>query len=165
MDVDQAGRFHDALGDNVALHDAAEDIHEDGVDLWVLAQNFERSPHLGCRGAATNVEEVGRFATFQLNYVHRGHRQASPIDHAADVAVKRDIVEAHGGRFGLVSVCVRAGIARLMLRHDRFLAEVSILVDINLRINAVYIEVRGDSPGVDLDLRGVHLDEHVVQFL
>jgi hypothetical protein len=43
------------------------------------------------RGAAADVQEVGRLATRQLDRVHRGHRQARAVHDAADVAGQADI--------------------------------------------------------------------------
>jgi hypothetical protein len=40
------------------------------------------------RGAAADIEEVGRLAAVQLDDVHGRHRQAGAVDHAADVAVQ-----------------------------------------------------------------------------
>ena len=48
---------------------------------------------LGVRRAA-DVEEVRGLAAVVLDQVHRRHREAGAVDHAADVAVELDVREA-----------------------------------------------------------------------
>ena len=70
-------------------------------------------PLLG--GAAADVEEVGRRAAVQLDDVHRRHRQAGAVDHAADVAVELDVVElvpAASSSFGSSSSTSRSSTTR-----------------------------------------------------
>ena len=45
------------------------------------------------RGAAADVEEVRRRFAVELDDVHRRHGEAGAVDHAADGAVERDVVE------------------------------------------------------------------------
>ena len=54
--------------------------------------------------AAADVEEVGGVAAVVLDDVHRAHRQAGPVDEAADVAVELNVVELGlaGPHFGRV---------------------------------------------------------------
>ena len=52
-------------------------------------------------GAAADVEEVRRLAARQLDDVHRRHRQAGAVDHAADRAVELDVVQAELRRLDL----------------------------------------------------------------
>ena len=61
--------------------------------FWFDEDHLERLGDLLGRGAAADVEEVRGLAAVQLDDVHRGHREAGAVDHAADVAVERDIVE------------------------------------------------------------------------
>ena len=83
----------DALGDDVAAHDAAEDIDQDRLDVGVGEDDLEALRHGFRRGAAADVEEIGRLAAVQLDQVHGRHRQAGAVDHAADVAGEGDVVE------------------------------------------------------------------------
>ena len=78
------------LGDLVATGDAAEDVDEDRLDVGVLEDQPHRGRHAVRLGAAADVEEVGRLAAGALDEVHRGHREAGAVDHAADVAVELD---------------------------------------------------------------------------
>src|SRR5690606_13431793 len=56
-----------ALGDNVATHDAAEDINQNGFDAFVLKHDLEGFGHFFGRSATANVEEVGGLAAKQLD--------------------------------------------------------------------------------------------------
>jgi hypothetical protein len=64
-------------------------------------------------GAAADVEEVGRLAARQLDDVHRRHRQAGAVDHAADVAIELDVVERELRRLDLERVLF-AEVAQLL---------------------------------------------------
>src|SRR5206468_1287666 len=91
-----------AFGDQVATHDAAEDVDQDGLDLVGREDELERLGDALLGGAAADVEEVGRLTARQLDHVHRGHGQTGAVDHTAARAVHRDVVEVvlDGGRFG-----------------------------------------------------------------
>ena len=87
-----------AAGDLVAAGDPAEDVDEDRVDLRVGEDQAHRRRDLVGPRAAADVEEVGRLAAGPLDEVHRGHRQAGPVDHAADRAVELDERQARLAR-------------------------------------------------------------------
>src|SRR5262249_24527132 len=91
-------RGDDRPGDGVALHDAAEDVNQDGLDPRVGQDDAECLGDLVLVGAAANVEKVGRLATVVLDDVHGGHRQAGAVDETADVAGEADVGEAGLGR-------------------------------------------------------------------
>ena len=59
-DVDLARRGDDALGDDVAAHDAAEDVDQHALDLGVGQQQLEGGGHPLLVGAAADVQEIGR---------------------------------------------------------------------------------------------------------
>ena len=120
-------RLDDAAGDLVAAGDAAEDVDEDRPHVRVVEDDPERRGHAIGLGAAADVEEVRRLAAGELDEVHRGHRQAGAVDHAADRAVELD--EADAGlarrdlrRLLLVEVAHRleVGVARerRVVEHD-----------------------------------------------
>src|SRR5690606_14814446 len=62
VEADLLGRGDDGGGDGVALHDAAEDVDEDGLDAVVAQEDAEGLGDLGLVGAAADVEEVGGVA-------------------------------------------------------------------------------------------------------
>ncbi len=76
--------------DLVAAGDAAEDVHEDRLDVRVGEDQAHRGRDPLGAGAAADVEEVRGLAAGALHEVHRGHREAGAVDHAADRAVELD---------------------------------------------------------------------------
>src|SRR6185503_1039875 len=73
--------------------DAAEDVDEDSLHAGIRGEDPEGVLDLLGRGAAADVEEVGRLAARELDDVHGGHGQAGAVHHAPDVAVQLDVVE------------------------------------------------------------------------
>src|SRR6185369_6510575 len=104
----------DAGGDGVALHDAAEDVDQDGLDLLVLQHDLEGFRDLLGGGAAAHVEEVGRRGAEQLDGVHGRHGQAGAVDQAADVAVQGDVGQVELGSFDLGGILF----VQVTQRHD-----------------------------------------------
>ena len=96
-------------GEHVAAQDAAEDVDEHRLHVLVRHQDLERVADLLGVGAAADVEEVRRLAARQLDDVHRRHRQAGAVDHAADVAVEADVVERELRRLDLERVLFARG--------------------------------------------------------
>src|SRR6476646_9150033 len=59
-------RLHDAVGDGVAGGDPAEDVDEHALDLRVAQDDVQPVGHHLGRGAAADVEEVGRLDPTEL---------------------------------------------------------------------------------------------------
>src|SRR6185369_2280125 len=78
---------------HVATHDTAEDVDQNCLHIFIREQDSKRSFNSFLRRAATNVEEVRRFATCKFDDVHRCHRETGAVNHARDVAVEFDVVE------------------------------------------------------------------------
>src|SRR5450432_720625 len=89
LEPELLGRRDDALGDHVALHDAAEDVDEDAFDLRARQDHAEGLLHLFFGGAAAHVQKVRGRAAVVLNDVHGRHREAGAVHQATDVAVER----------------------------------------------------------------------------
>src|SRR5208283_4229598 len=98
LEADVLDRGDHAFGDDVAAHDAAEDVDQDALHVRVDGDDLERRGDLLLRGAAADVEEVGRALAVELDDVHRRHGEAGTVDHAADRAVERDVAEVMLGR-------------------------------------------------------------------
>src|SRR5690348_2898856 len=130
FEADFLDRRDDSLGDQVAADDAAEDVDEDAVDPGRGQDQLERGrdPFLG--RAATDVEEVRRFSTRQLDHVHGRHRESRAVDHATDVAVHRDVVEVFGRGFGLGLVFL----GHIAHRGEFGMPELSVVVGIDLAV-------------------------------
>ena len=54
------GGCHHAFGDGVAVHDATENVDENGLDRWIAQDNFKCGLHLLLRGSTADIEKVGR---------------------------------------------------------------------------------------------------------
>src|SRR6476620_4345138 len=87
---DELERLHDAVGDLVARGDATEDVHEDALHGRVAEDDLEAVGHDLRRGAATDVEEVGRLDATELlagvgDDVERAHDQTGTVTDDADL--------------------------------------------------------------------------------
>src|SRR5450830_1179639 len=154
LDADLLDGVHDAGRDDVAAHDAAEDVDEDGLHVRVGQDDPHRVLDLLLVRAAADVQEVRRATARELNDVHRGHREAGAVHHAAYVPVELDVVEAELRRLDLERV---------------FLVEVAVLLDVGMPKERVVVEVHlgverddvtaaRDQERVDLGERGVRRD-------
>ena len=157
-------RLDDAVGDRVTGGDAAEHVDEHALDLAVVEDDVEtRSHHLG-RRAAADVEEVRRLDAVVVltgvgDDVEGGHDQARAVADDADLAVELDVVEVV--LLGLEFERIR-GVFVLELRVAG-LTEVGVRVEGDLAVEREDLVVRGANQWVDLDERGVLLDEDLPQ--
>jgi hypothetical protein len=136
--------IHDALCYAVAAHDAAEDVHQDGLHCGVLQDDAEGFLHAGGVGRTTDVEEVGGFATAELDDVHGGHGEAGTVHHAAHVAVELHVVEASftGFHFDgiLLGLVAHLGVVRVAVE--------GVAVQAHLGIHGDHLVVAGlEAPG------------------
>ena len=84
-------RADDAVGDGVARGDAAEHVDEHALDLRVMQDDVQACGHHLGRGAAADVEEVGRLDPAVLlagvgDDVQRRHHQPGTVADDADLA-------------------------------------------------------------------------------
>src|SRR5690606_13602418 len=152
-------RGDDAFSDDVALHDAAEDVDQDAFDLGVGGDDLEGRCDLLLRGAAADVAEVGGFLAVQLDDVHRRHGQTGAVDHAADVAVQGDIGEVPLGGLDLLGVFF----GLVAQGADVFVAVQGVAVERDLGVQNAQAPVLHDDQRVDLEHVHVLLDEGLVQ--
>ena len=145
----------DAGGQTIYAQDAAEDVDEDGLHVGVGEQDFEGVLDLLLGCAAAYVEEVGRAAAGVLNDVHGGHGQAGAVDHAGDGAVELDVVERVLAGFDFERVFF-GGVAQSL---DVGMAEEGVVVEGDLGVEREELVVLGGDEGIDLDQRGVGLNE------
>ena len=92
----------------------------------------------------------------QLNDVHGTHRQACAVNHAADVAVQRDVVQFPLRRLRFTWVFLRliAHFAQIRLAEQR------VAVSAQFAVEADQVALLGDHQRVDLDQRQVALKEN-----
>src|ERR1700738_406349 len=158
----QAGFLHrsdHALGDDVAFHDAAENVDQDALHIGIGGDDLERCRDLGLVGAAADVEEVRRRHAVEFDDVHRRHRQAGAVDHAADVAVKRDVVEIVFRRLDFLGIFLGLVAQR---QHFRVAIE-RVVVERYLGVEHTQVALFGDDQRGDLQHRHVLGDEGRVE--
>ena len=91
----------------------------------------------------------------QLNDVHGAHRQACAVNHAADVAIQRHVVQ-----FPLCSLRFTRVFLRLVAHFTQIrLAEQCVAVSAQFAVEADQVALSGDDQRVDLDQRQVALQE------
>src|SRR6516162_2233453 len=148
-----------ALGNHVASHDAAEDVDQDALYVGIGGDDLEGRGDLFHGGAAADIEEVCRLHAVELDDVHGRHGKARAVDHAADRAVERDIVEVKFGRLDLLGVFF----GRIAQRHHLGMAEQRVVVEGNLGVEDAELALLGDDQRVDLQHRHVLGDEGIVE--
>src|SRR5687767_4585149 len=148
LQMDLAGRRDDPFGDDVAAHDAAEDVDQYAFDRRVEQDDLERRGDLLLRRAAADVAEVGGGAAVQLDDVHSRHRQAGAVDHAADVAIQFDVGEVVFRRLDLRRLLFGEVAQLLQIR----VAEFGVVVEADLGVEHQQLAVFGHRQRVDLDL-------------
>ena len=137
-------------GHLVAAGDAAEDVDQDRIDLRVGQDDPHRRRDLVRPRPAADVEEVGRLAAGPLDEVHRGHRQAGAVDHAADRAVELDERQAGLARLAIGGVLL-VGVAQRLepgMAGERRVVErdLGVEADQPLDVGAVGAASRGRWP-------------------
>ena len=148
-----------AFGDDVAAHDAAEDVDEDAFDVGVRGDDLEGLGHLFLGGTAADVKEVRRFRAVKLDDVHGGHGKACAVDHAADFTVQRDVVQIELGRgefFGVFLGLITQG-------GDVGVAVDGVAVKAHLGVEQLQGAVFQHAEGVDLDHVHVFVDKEPVK--
>src|SRR5690606_19031033 len=158
VQADLPRRRHHAFGDDVAAHDAPEDVDQDRLDVRVGEDDLECLDDAVGGRAAADVEEVRRLAAVELDDVHRRHGEAGAVHHAADVTVELDVVEAEASRLQLYRVLL----ALVAERLDVLVPEQGVLVEIHLGIERQELAVAGDHERIDLDQAGVEAGEGLV---
>ena len=160
-DVEILRSGHDAGGEPVDAQNAAEDVDEDRLHILVGEQDLEGVLDLLLRCAAAHVEKVGRAAAGVLNDVHRGHGQAGAVDHAGDGAVELDVVERILAGLDFERIFFGSVAQGL----DVGMAKERVVVEVDLGVEREELVVLGRDEGIDLEQRGVSLDEGLVEAL
>lgn len=99
----------------------------------------------------------------ELDDIHRGHRQARAVDHAADVSIQGYVVQASSQSQLLVGVNLLARQRVLPELNELFLAEFGVIVDVDFCVDAEKLLLGVGGPGVDFKLRGIELLEKCVE--
>jgi hypothetical protein len=75
----------------------------------VAVKDLEGSLDLFNTCTATNVEEIGWVTSVQFNDVHGGHSQTCSVDHAANVSVQSNVVQASSNSLLFMGINLLAG--------------------------------------------------------
>mmetsp|Transcript_58718 Transcript_58718/g.191512 ORF Transcript_58718/g.191512 Transcript_58718/m.191512 type:complete len:458 (-) Transcript_58718:36-1409(-) len=152
---------HDAVGDDVAAHDAAEDVDEDRLDVRVALDDLEGGGDGVLVGGATDVQEVGRGAAAEREEVHGGHREAGAVDHASNAAGQLDVVQVEFLGLNFLGILLQ----EVPLFVDGLLPEFRVVVEADLSVADDDPAVGEFREGVDLDHGAVAFDEDLVEAL
>src|SRR5580698_10238806 len=93
LQADFLHRGNYTFRDDIALHDAAENIDQNALHVGIGGDDLEGRRDLFLGGAAADIEEVRRRHAVELDDVHGRHGKPGAVDHAADGAVQGDVVE------------------------------------------------------------------------
>src|SRR3954462_9144882 len=150
----------DAVRDGVARGDAAEDVHEHALHGRVGQDDVQAVAHHLGRGAATDVEEVGRLDAAELltgvgDDVEGAHDQAGTVADDPDLALELDVVEVLLLGRGLE----RVGGGGVLEGGVLGVPEAGVLIEGDLRVEREDGAVGRLGEGVDLDQGGVLLGE------
>ncbi len=159
MQIDLACRGDDTLRDDVTAHDTAKDVDQDALDIRIAQNQLERRRHPLARRAAADIEEIRRSGAVQFDDVHRRHRQAGAIDHAADIAVELEIVKPVPAGLDLGRVLL----VLIPQRRDFGVAKESVVVEPHLGVERHQLRPAGHDQRVDLRDRGVELAERPIE--
>src|SRR5262249_31321102 len=152
-------RVDDTIGNEVAAHDAAEDVDQHRAHPAVGKDQFERRCHTLAGGTAADIEKVGGLAAVQLDQVHGCHGESRTVHHAGDIAVERYVVEIVLGGPALHRIFL-AGIAQL---RELRMTEQGVVVDVDLRIERHEHPLARHDEWIDLDEAQVLLQVELVE--
>ena len=159
VDLHPLERLHDAIGHFVAARDAAKDVDQDRTYVGVGIDDLERIRHDRSVRAATDIQEIGGCATRLIDDVEGAHGQPGTIGDDADAARQPDVLQPFAARQVLALVQHLGCPVFLPLR----VAELSVVVEADLRIQGMHPPVGREHQRVDLDQIGVTLDEAAVE--
>src|SRR4051794_35714544 len=150
--AEQLQGVHDAVGDRVAGGDPAEDVDENALDGGVGQDDAQAVGHDLGRGAATDVQEVGRLDAAELptgvgDDVQGAHHEPRAVADDADLAVELDVVEVLLLGRGLQ----RVGRGRVLEPFVLRVPEAGVVVEGHLRVEREDGAVGCLGQRVDLD--------------
>ena len=144
----------DAVGHLLAPGDAAEDVDEDRPHLGVGVDDLERAGHHLGRGAAADVEEVGRLAPTWLTTSTVDMARPAPLAMMPTEPSRPTYCRPFSWAGLLPLVAHLRGLVRLPVG----VAEGGVVVERDLGVERVDLARRREDQRVDLDQVGVALD-------
>ena len=83
--IDALERLQESLCHIVATSDTTEDIDQNHLHVLIAHQQIHGIYNLLRVRTATDVQEVGRIASIELDHVHGSHGKSGTIDHTTDI--------------------------------------------------------------------------------
>jgi len=148
-------------GQNIATKNAAENIDEDGAHAGIAHQNAECVFYLLGGGAAADVQKIRGRTAGVFNDVHGGHRETRAIDHAGDVAVELDVVQAVLGGFDFE----RIFFVEIAQFAKFFVTEQAVVVERHLGVESDEPAIAGNDARIDFQHRSIGIYKGAVQRL
>jgi hypothetical protein len=90
-DIDQT------LGDGVTSDNTTKDVDKDCCYLGIAGDQLEGGSDGFWRSTTTDIQEVSRRTTVELDDVHGSHGKTCAVDQAADITIELDEVESVSG--------------------------------------------------------------------
>ena len=129
----------DGGGEVVASEDSTEDVHKDSFDLGVVVEELEGLGQCIALCAATDIKEVSRLTTVELDDIHGGHGETSAVDEAADVTSDVNIIKIKALGVLLTSVIL----SFIFDGCEVLLAEESVRIDGDLAVSCKHLALLG----------------------
>src|SRR5207253_6053966 len=135
------------------------DVDQDAFDVRIGGDALERGRDLLLGGAAAHVEKVRGRSAVELDDVHGRHGETGAVDHAADSAFQRDVVEIVFGRLDLFVVFL----AQVAQRGNVGVAIKRVVVEANLGVETDQLPGLGDDERIDLEETHVLGEERLIE--
>lgn len=129
----------DGGGEVVASEDSTEDVHKDSFDLGVVVEELEGLGQCITLCTTTDIKEVSRLTTVELDDIHGGHGETSAVDEAADVTSDVDIIKIKALGVLLTSVIL----SFIFDGCEVLLAEESVRIDGDLAVSCKHLALLG----------------------
>ena len=158
-DMSFASGLDNAVCDDIAVHNSAENIDQDALDVLVAQNDSKGCGDLLLTGAPSHVQEVGWFAASKLYDVHRRHGQSCSIDEAGNVAIQPDIIQAMLGSRDFAGILL----GNVAHGHDAGLTVKSIIIEIELCVEGEQLAFGRHHERIDLYHGAIAFDKKFVE--
>src|SRR5256885_16482232 len=140
---------------------AVENVDEDGFQGGIAHEDAKGVFTLVSGCAAADIEEVRGRAAGVLDDVHRGHGEASSVDHATDAAIELDVVEAvlRSFDFERIFFVEIAKAAKFLVTKE------AVVVERHLGVKRDQLPIAGEDAGIDFEHGRIRIDEGAMQRL
>src|SRR5262249_33829841 len=135
----------------VATHDTSKDVDEDRLYLRILEDDPETGFNRRSIGRTPDVQEVGGFATAQLDHIHGRHGQTGPVDHTTYVPIQLDKIQIVLAGFDFRRIFLADIPQRLQVR----MTHQGIVIEVHLTVDRDDLLVAGLEQRVDLEHRTI----------